>query len=55
MSVQTLRSSRIPDPHAWIGTETVKSRVGEFEFRNGYPANDAALRLRKDHCVYAQL
>jgi hypothetical protein len=31
--------------HGWIGTETVKSRVGVFEFRNGYPAGDAARQL----------
>lgn len=32
--------------HGWIGTETVKSRVGTFEFRNSYPAGDAAQQLR---------
>ena len=25
------------DPHGWIGTETVKTRFGNFEFKNGYP------------------
>lgn len=25
------------DPHHWLGTETVKSRVGNFEFTGGYP------------------
>jgi len=25
------------EPHGWLNTETVKTRVGEFEFKNGYP------------------
>ena len=28
--------------HGWIGTETVKTRVGNFEFKNGYPTAEAA-------------
>jgi hypothetical protein len=32
--------------HAWIGTETIDTRLGAFEFRNGYPAGDSAQRLR---------
>ncbi len=39
MSVQ---SSARPDHHGWIGTETVKTRFGDFEFRNGYPTQAAA-------------
>jgi len=31
--------------HGWIGTETVITRLGNFEFRGGYPTEDAALRL----------
>ena len=30
------------DPHGWIGTETVKTRFGDFEFKNGYPTAAAA-------------
>ena len=26
----------------WIGTETVKTRFGDFEFKNGYPTPAAA-------------
>lgn len=33
------------DPHGWIGTETVATRVGNFEFKDGYPTADAARRL----------
>lgn len=31
--------------HGWIGTETVKTRVGNFEFKNGYPTPAAAVAL----------
>ena len=33
------------DPHGWIGTETVKTRFGDFEFKNGYPTPAAAEAL----------
>ena len=33
------------DPHGWIGTETVQTRFGDFEFRNGYPTAEAADKL----------
>ena len=32
--------------HGWAGTETVKTRLGDFDFRNSYPAGDTAQRLR---------
>lgn len=35
------------DGHGWFGTETVKTRYGDFEFRNGYPASDTARRLQE--------
>jgi hypothetical protein len=25
------------EPHEWLNTETLKTRSGEFEFKNGYP------------------
>jgi hypothetical protein len=28
--------------HGWIGTETVKTRFGDYEFKNGYPTPAAA-------------
>ncbi len=31
--------------HGWIGTETVKTRVGNFKFKNGYPTPEAANAL----------
>ncbi len=33
------------EPHGWLGTETLKTRSGDFEFKNGYPASDTAERL----------
>ncbi len=33
------------DPHGWISTETVKTRFGDFEFKNGYPTPAAAEAL----------
>ncbi len=34
------------EPHGWLNTETLKTRFGDFEFENGYPAGDTAQRLR---------
>ncbi len=33
------------DSHGWIGTETVETRFGDFEFKNGYPTPEAADKL----------
>ena len=33
------------EPHGWLGTETLKTPYGEFEFKDGYPAGDTAKRL----------
>jgi len=30
----------------WLAAETLKTRVGEFEYMNGYPTEDAAQCLR---------
>ena len=32
--------------HGWFGTETVKTRLGDFDFKNSYPVGDAAKQLR---------
>jgi hypothetical protein len=37
--------THVVDRHAWIGTETVETPFGEFEFVQGYPTPDAARRL----------
>jgi hypothetical protein len=33
------------DRHGWINNETLKTRFGNFGFKNGYPVGDAAARL----------
>ncbi len=34
------------EPHGWLGNETLKTRFGDFEFKNGYPVGDTSQRLR---------
>jgi hypothetical protein len=34
-----------PDHHGWLGTETIKTRFGEFEFKGGYPTPESATAL----------
>ncbi len=31
--------------HGWLGTETIRTRFGEFEFRGGYPTSETAEAL----------
>ena len=38
----TRDTTSIADRHGWIGTEVVRTRFGDFEFKNGYPTLDAA-------------
>ncbi len=52
MSPHTLDTASLPhaqqvEPHGWLGTETLKTRAGDFAFTNGYPAGDTAQRLRE--------
>jgi hypothetical protein len=35
-----------PVSHGWVGTETLKTRLGDFDFKNSYPTMEAAQRLR---------
>jgi uncharacterized protein DUF1254 len=44
MPSQAQQSPSAPsaDSYGWLGTETVKTKFGEFEFRNGYPTPAAA-------------
>ena len=34
-----------PEAHGWIGTETVTTRFGNFDFKNGYPTPEATDKL----------
>lgn len=29
------------EPHGWLNAQTLKTRVGEFVFRNGHPNDEA--------------
>src|SRR5262245_55103351 len=33
------------EPHGWLNSEVLKTRFGQFEFRDGYPVGDTADRL----------
>jgi hypothetical protein len=33
------------DSHGWIGTESINTRFGNFEFKNGYPTAEATEKL----------
>jgi hypothetical protein len=34
------------DHHGWLGTETIKTRFGDFEFKGGYPTPATAGALQ---------
>src|SRR6185369_16733679 len=34
------------ESHVWAGTGTLKTRAGDFEFKNSYPTGDASRKLR---------
>jgi hypothetical protein len=38
-------NAQTTDQHGWIGTETVETRYGRFEFKNGYPTAEATDKL----------
>src|SRR5262245_24363997 len=40
-----VKSASAVDLHDWINTETLTTRFGAFEFKNGYPIGDTAERL----------
>ena len=33
----TSASAQVTDSHGWIGTGTIETPLGDFEFRGGYP------------------
>jgi hypothetical protein len=35
------------NPNGWLGTETLSTRFGDFDFENGYPAGDTIEQLRE--------
>ena len=40
------RTVKANDPHGWIRTGTVKTRLGSFKFKNSYPEAEAIPKLR---------
>jgi hypothetical protein len=40
-----MKPSQEPDTHGWLNTETLQTRFGDFQFKDGYPVGDAAQRL----------
>jgi hypothetical protein len=42
LSASAFAQEKKGDPQGWISTETVKTRFGDFEFKNGYPTPAAA-------------
>ena len=45
LAVASPAGAQEPQSYGWLGTETLKTRVGDFEFKGGYPAGDTAERL----------
>jgi len=45
VAATTLGHAQTSEPYGWLNNETLKSRYGDFEFKNGYPVGDAASRL----------
>ena len=43
----TSATAAATDPHGWLGTETLKTRSGNFEFKGGYPTPEAAKALHE--------
>jgi hypothetical protein len=40
-----MQSRGKPDHHGWLGTETLHTRFGDFDFKGGYPTPDTATAL----------
>lgn len=41
-----MAKAHLPEPHGWLGNETLETPLGNFAFRNGYPDGDTSERLR---------
>src|SRR5262245_4665069 len=38
-------NAQVAEPHGWLNNETLQTRYGTFEFKDGFPPGDAAARL----------
>lgn len=52
-AVEAKESGDDKNAQGWIETETVKSRLGDFEFKNGYPTTETVKKLN-DAFVYTR-
>jgi len=46
MGGKSAPASGSADPHGWLGTETLETRFGDFDFKGGYPTPETADALR---------
>lgn len=49
MATQTAARATVQKPHGWLDTGIVRTRLGDFEFRGGYPTAEAAHHLADAH------
>jgi hypothetical protein len=42
---EPITTEETKDSHGWIGTEIIKTRFGDFDFKNGYPTAEATDKL----------
>jgi hypothetical protein len=45
LTVASSGHAQTSEPYGWLNNETLKSRYGDFQFKNGYPVGEAASRL----------
>lgn len=45
MAQQVAIGNQPAEPHGWLNNEALKTRYGDFEFKNGYPAATSASQL----------
>ena len=50
-SSQSAASAGSTDAHGWLGTETLKTRSGSYEFKGGYPTTEAAKALHEQMVI----
>jgi hypothetical protein len=49
-SLSQIACAQQADPHGWLGTESLKTHFGDFQFKDGYPVGDTALAARGRGC-----
>jgi hypothetical protein len=49
-SLSQIACAQQADPHGWLGTESLKTHFGDFQFKDGYPVGDTPLAARGRGC-----